>query len=106
MIRLFELIICSEMDANGRDSTRTLVIDGKVAFHEIHTYNDDANLVRLDPCYAVTIHKMLRFQVNNELNYRVGLLFDPKLRELTPCYRGSREGFMLILGINESLTSL
>ena len=39
-------LMLTEMDANGRDSTRTLVIDGKVAFHEIHTYNDDANLVR------------------------------------------------------------
>ena len=36
----------TEADANGRDSTRTLVLNGKVAFHEIHTYNDDANLVR------------------------------------------------------------
>ena len=45
--------IYSELDANGRDSTRTLVIDGKVAFHEIHTYNDDANIVRLDLRFKV-----------------------------------------------------
>ena len=47
MFHLFDHL-CSELDANGRDSTRTLVIDGKVAFHEIHTYDDDANLVRED----------------------------------------------------------
>ena len=41
-----DALMLTEADANGRDSTRTLVLNGKVAFHEIHTYNDDANLVR------------------------------------------------------------
>ena len=41
-----DALMLTETDANGRDSTRTLVLNGKVAFHEIHTYNDDANLVR------------------------------------------------------------